>query len=448
MHFYIKTFLTVLLAGFTLFSFSQSEICSENPNQFIYIDGKKNPKESADLPVLSDKNLVFTDQGNKKIEVKKERIILVHDANPEKPVFSVFDEKGTILCSSDYGVFNFPEEYNYLAIDLDHNIIKAALDPNEEFSPDSTSRKLVDDNINLYPIKTLFKSYLVLECFTDDQGLTKTMIVHVSPTQLFSYKDDIIKMMNLTLNEFGTIPHNMNEEPEVSLFGNPGSEKDESNELEKEEEDPNQVEIDAALAALMDSNEEPTNLGKRKRPTSDVISEKEKEEIQAEAEDKLYQLNDAFIKLSSRDFSSDQKKRIRESTIEELFTGEDARVAVSSTNSNDIPKYLIGEYLLRLERILPSVYQEVKIEFANINKVSNFVKQPDGTWSAIIVFSQKFEGYKELDGSGPAYSDLTTKNVTVTIRRSEIFSGNSVPDVYWEVLLSDIGVNQTEPFRN
>ena len=193
--------------------------------------------------------------------------------------------------------------------------------------------------------------------------------------------------------------------------------------------------------------DENRNLGARSVPKlEDTITAEEKQAIQREAEDKLYRLQDCFVMLVNRNFTTQQKQRERETTVQDLFINERANVGVSSVNSDVIKNYLIGDYLLRLERMISAAYQKVEIVFSEIHKVSNFKLNPDGTWSATVTFSQQFRGFADVDGKQLGYSDVTQKNVTVIIRRVELFTGDSTPEVYWEVLLSDIGVNQTQSF--
>ena len=218
-------------------------------------------------------------------------------------------------------------------------------------------------------------------------------------------------------------------------------------ELEEEE-----IVVEESAAAIEEeaiTEEEQANIGRRDIPKlEESISEEEMSEIQEQAEMKLKELESVFVKLTNRKLNSGQKKRVRESAVEELFINERAHVAVSSLSTTELSFYPIPDYLYRLETLIAGVYQQVEVVFSEIHKVTNFKPNPDGTWSATVTFSQQFKGYKDLDGRQPTYSDITQKNVTVKIRRVELFTGDTTPEVYWEVLLADIGVNQTEPFKN
>lgn len=215
----------------------------------------------------------------------------------------------------------------------------------------------------------------------------------------------------------------------------------------KEEESAEEPSVEPREPEKQEVAEEPANIGARTVPKlEDDITDEEMTEIQEQAEMKLKELESVFVKLTNRKLNAGQKERVRTSAVEELFINERAHVAVSSLNTEELTYYPIPEYLYRLETLIAGAYQEVEIAFSEIHKVTNFKPNPDGTWSATVTFSQQFKGYKDLDGRQPTYSDITQKNVTVKIRRVELFTGDSTPDVYWEVLLADIGVNQTNPF--
>lgn len=241
------------------------------------------------------------------------------------------------------------------------------------------------------------------------------------------------------------------EEQERSESSEPTEVEDSIDEIMEDEpaveDELNEPAVEAREEEKQEVAKESANLGTRSVPKlEDEITDEEMLEIQEQAEMKLKELESVFVKLTNRKLNSGQKERVRTSAVDELFINERAHVAVSSLNSEELTYYPIPEYLYRLETLIAGAYQEVEIAFSEIHKVTNFKPNPDGTWSATVTFSQQFKGYKDLDGRQPTYSDITQKNVTVKIRRVELFTGDSTPDVYWEVLLADIGVNQTNPF--
>lgn len=448
--------------------------------------------------------------GSREFNYPTKELHLVVSADEGNPNFIVFDKKGRAYCSGTYGVHNFPDAYNYSSLTKDRNVVFAGVLPTQKLNPDDPVRNLVNNLISKEDIEPkLLKDNILVECYKE-QGWASSIAytnVLVSPEDMSYFKDDLVGFLEVTLEEFGVEPHGDSpyiqdspedevakektdpiSESENSLDNNDQSDynglettrpkaaaeaagstvaisatSENTNQGESDRENENTSDSDfqedmvepaetenSSLSSLEDlsgGSNSVSNLGSRDLPDrNNAISEEEKADIQREAEEKLFQLEETFVKLVNRQLDSNQKRRLRESTVEELFINERATVAVSSLNRDRPNYYQIDEYLLRLENTIAAIYQKVEIVFSKIHKVSNFKPNPDGTWSATVTFSQIFKGYKDLDGSGPAYADVTHKNVTVKIKRSEIFAGDASPEVYWEVLLADIGVNQTEPF--
>lgn len=86
-------------------------------------------------------------------------------------------------------------------------------------------------------------------------------------------------------------------------------------------------------------------------------------------------------------------------------------------------------------------YDEVDIQWADLNYASDFEQQPDGSYQAVISVQQRFVG--KVDGV-ETYSDVTNKNVTVTLRQYEKLTDDGFKKL-WDVFLGDIGVSSTQP---
>lgn len=99
----------------------------------------------------------------------------------------------------------------------------------------------------------------------------------------------------------------------------------------------------------------------------------------------------------------------------------------------------IAEYLRTSLRF--NKYENVKIKWADLNYASDFEEQPDGSYVAVISVQQQFTGF--VDGI-ETYSDVTNKNVTVTLRSYEKFTDGGFRKL-WDVFLGDIGVSSTQP---
>lgn len=468
-------------------------------NQTIYTSKADEPIQTSTLPVISGKKLEYTVgllmQDREEQSLRLKDVAMLFDYNADIPVFIVFSSRGTPYCSKDTPLLDFPDHFSYRALTKDKKIITAGILPSEPIRPGQATRKLVNDNINKEAIEDVEEDNLVIECYRTKNwvGETYSIRVHATPAELDKYRYDIMRMMNLDYEALENVVEMSAEEeveekedfsydgegalfvaqskeaaPVASKADDPTSERvviapePTAEEMVKEPEPATEKEVvePTELDAVEDEAEEikeemeaappeveNANLGKRSVPKlEDSISDKEMEEIQSQAEFKLKELESCFVKLTNRKLNPAQKKRVRESAVEELFINERAHVAVSSLNSQELSFFPIPDYLLRLENLISGAYMEVEIAFSEIHKVTNFKPNPDGTWSATVTFSQEFRGYKDVDGRQATYSDITQKNVTVRIRRVELFTGDATPDVYWEVLLADIGVNQTEPF--
>lgn len=436
--------------------------CTASSRQYIYSTAHADVLTSGSAPKLKRRSVIYQTRDTE-INVPLTEVILVLDPNDIPPSMLVFNDRGKAFCTSSESshLLDFPDHFSYRALTKDRKIITAGVAPYARIVPEQAHRKLVNDNINKEPIAEVDTKDLVIEAlryrhqFDDNYEIH----IHVQPKELELYRNEIIAWMRkeyLDLENIaeGTVAEGATDSYQTDVIVDNSSE---NSDLAKESEVVSDTKADnpsntisaAELASTETVETDNQNLGKRIVPKlEDSISEEERTEIQLRAEEKLKELESSFTKLTNRQLSRAQKQRVRESTVEELFINDRASVSVSSLKSPQIVYHPIPVYLLRLETMISGAYQEVEIEFSEIHKVSNFIKNPDGTWSAVVTFTQKFQGYKDLDGNKLSYSDITHKNVTVKIRRVELFTGDALPDVYWEVLLADIGVNQTEPFND
>jgi len=119
----------------------------------------------------------------------------------------------------------------------------------------------------------------------------------------------------------------------------------------------------------------------------------------------------------------------------ELFA-DGAQMGVSSVSDNSVQYYLIRDYF---DRLMMLNYDQVTIEWFNIQYVSDLELQPDGRYVGIITIYQKFEG---RTGDNLVYVDVTKKDITVYVERKQTqIAGNIIE--FWDVLLGDIRVTET-----
>ena len=122
---------------------------------------------------------------------------------------------------------------------------------------------------------------------------------------------------------------------------------------------------------------------------------------------------------------------------EELFM-DGSEIGVSSLKSPEINYYPVRTYFQRLMRLN---YDQVDIEWFNIEYVSDLEKQPDGTYVGVITIYQRFTGTGK---EGLLYQDTTKKDITVYVKRKQTQIGGRLIG-FWDVLLGDIRVKETKP---
>ena len=168
------------------------------------------------------------------------------------------------------------------------------------------------------------------------------------------------------------------------------------------------------------------------------VFEIDEEEFKRKAVAKVGRLTQYISLISDKETAiSRADKAINEALI--LFVSDTCVVQVSSLKK---PKAKPREEFIRryLQNLKSLLYDKVEIEWADINYVSDLKKDPGGNYWGMVSFLQRFKGFK--DGK-VAYSDRVTKNVKVWFKSYEKFT-EGMAESLWDVLLSDIMVEQTE----
>jgi hypothetical protein len=112
-------------------------------------------------------------------------------------------------------------------------------------------------------------------------------------------------------------------------------------------------------------------------------------------------------------------------------------MGVSSLNRKTVNYYPVREYLRRLMALN---YAKVKIEWFNIQYISDLEKQPDGKYVGVITIYQRFEG---VTAEGLKYIDTTKKDITIYVERKQTqINGRLIG--FWDVQLGDIKVSETK----
>jgi hypothetical protein len=170
-----------------------------------------------------------------------------------------------------------------------------------------------------------------------------------------------------------------------------------------------------------------------------VLSDLEKDELMIKAKEKVETLGSCFEVLASTKVANSFKDENEKIAIN-LFIHDSVEVAVSSLSRKAYKHFKITAYLKKMRTYN---YTDVQISFHNVSKVSNLRKNPDGTYTGIITFSQVFKGFIE---GVPVYADRTDKNVEIIIKAREVFAGELQASIAWDVFLGNIGVDQTSPY--
>jgi hypothetical protein len=120
----------------------------------------------------------------------------------------------------------------------------------------------------------------------------------------------------------------------------------------------------------------------------------------------------------------------------ELFM-EGSQMGVSAVSRKEIKYYPVRKYL---QRLMALNYQKVKIDWFNIQYISDLQRQPDGKYVGVITIYQKFEG---ITKEGMKYIDTTKKDITIYVERKKTqINGREIG--YWDVMLGDIRVSETK----
>lgn len=177
-----------------------------------------------------------------------------------------------------------------------------------------------------------------------------------------------------------------------------------------------------------------TNIPAKKTATKENLTRDDVQEYQKKS---LRQV-DEFVQyldiIADKTIPSDEKDKAIEQALK-LFL-PDATIQVTSANRSGSRSFPVKDYLRRL-KLLP--YGSVRIEWNEVNYVSELTLAADGNYYGRISGTQTFKGYN-ASGKNIIYSDVTQKSVDVKLQSySKSIEGNLKQN--WEVLLGNIGVS-------
>ena len=201
--------------------------------------------------------------------------------------------------------------------------------------------------------------------------------------------------------------------------------------------EPAPVNAEPAVASSAEpAASKPAKAGKKSKApkVKPVLNEEEYNSYSRKAIQKVEEFGNYLSVIVDKTKDSDEKDKAIEQAAK-LFMAN-ATIEVNSINKpGTTSKYKVLDYLTRL-KLLP--YSSTKIEWTDIQYVSELKQEADGNYYGLIKGQQSFIGYSE-DGKEAVYSDVTQKNVRVKLQSyQKLIEG--VEQANWEVLLGNVGV--------
>jgi hypothetical protein len=170
--------------------------------------------------------------------------------------------------------------------------------------------------------------------------------------------------------------------------------------------------------------------------TNADLSPTRKRAIDSLALEKVKDLSRYISLIGSKETQYSEAMRVIDRAME-LFS-DGAQMGVSSVSSKAIRYYGVRKYF---DRLMALNYDQVTIDWFNIQYISDLELQPDGRYVGVITIFQRFQG-KSADGL-VQYSDVTKKDITVYVERKKtIIAGREIG--FWDVMLGDVRVSETK----
>lgn len=166
-----------------------------------------------------------------------------------------------------------------------------------------------------------------------------------------------------------------------------------------------------------------------------TISPERKAAIDSLALEKVRDLSKYIAIVGNKETPWSEANRVIERATELFMEGSE--MGVSSLTTNEIKYYTVRQYL---ERLMLLNYDQVTIEWYDIQYVSDLELQPDGRYVGVITIYQRFEG---RTGDDLVYKDTTKKDITVYVERKQTQIAGKIIE-FWDVLLGDVRVKETK----
>jgi hypothetical protein len=86
-------------------------------------------------------------------------------------------------------------------------------------------------------------------------------------------------------------------------------------------------------------------------------------------------------------------------------------------------------------------YDKVSVDWNEALYVSRYIKQPNGTYTALVVFEQQFTGINAGEANY-TYRDMTEKRIEITVKVWDKEEKGVITKAYMDVFLGNIGVTE------
>jgi len=164
------------------------------------------------------------------------------------------------------------------------------------------------------------------------------------------------------------------------------------------------------------------------------ITPQRKRAIDSLALEKVRDLSRYITLVGNKSTPFSEAQRVIDRAVE-LFS-DDAQIGVSSLNRREIRYFTVRRYF---DHLMALNYDQVTVEWYNIQYVSDLELQPDGRYVGVITIFQKFTGQ---NNEGLKYEDTTKKDITIYVEKKQTQIGGRLVD-YWDVWLGDVRVAHT-----
>lgn len=164
------------------------------------------------------------------------------------------------------------------------------------------------------------------------------------------------------------------------------------------------------------------------------ITAQRKQAIDSLALEKVRDLSRYITLVGNKSTPFSEAQRVIDRAVD-LFS-DDAQIGVSSLNRREIRYFTVRRYF---DHLMALNYEQVSVEWYNIQYVSDLELQPDGRYVGVITIFQKFTG---KTNEGLKYEDTTKKDITIYVEKKQTQIGGRLVD-YWDVWLGDVRVAHT-----